>query len=150
MIDGHTVLTRRILQHVLHLAHGACNTGAGTVVRQFALHCPGRRHPDAVEFRGLNQRLYETRSGTHTEPVYTGRPWTVQTLAYKDAKTAAVERQPWRCSRDNVPELGLSEPKVLEVLLDHQSEPYPFICKSYVSSRSLSRLTVRGAHGLVI
>ena len=121
MIDGHRIRVRRILQHVLYLAHGACNTGAGTVVRQFSLHCPGRRHPDAIEFRRLNQRLYETRSGTRTEHAHTGRPSTVQTLAYKDAKTAAVERQPLRSSRDIVPELGLSEPKVLEVLLDDQS-----------------------------
>jgi hypothetical protein len=122
--DGQTIVTRRTLQHVLYLAHGACNTGAGTVVRQFALHCPGRRHPDDVEFRRLNQRLYETQSGTHTEPVHTDRPWTVQIPAYKDAKTTAVERQPWRSSRNIVPELGLSEPKVFEVLLDHHSVPY--------------------------
>ena len=61
------------------------------------------------------------------KPVHTDRPWTVQTPAYKDVKTAAVERQSWRSSRNIVPELGLSEPKVFEVLLDHQSVPYPFI-----------------------
>jgi hypothetical protein len=125
MMDGHTKLTRRILQHVLYLAHGACNTGAGTVVRQFALHYPGRRHPNAVEFRRLNRSLYATRIGTHTEHGHTGRPWTVQTLAYKDAKTAAVERQLWRSSQDLVPELGLTEPKVLEVLPDHQQNHTP-------------------------
>ena len=119
MIDGRTIVTRRILQHVLYLAHGACSTGAGTAVHQFALRCPGRRHPGAVEFRRLNSRLYETRSGTHTKPVHKARPWTVQTPDNKDAKTAAVGRELWRSSRDIVPELGLSEPNVLEVLLDH-------------------------------
>jgi hypothetical protein len=77
-------------------------------------------------------------------------PLTVWTPTKEYAKTAAVERQPWRSSRDIVPELRLSEPKVFEVLLDHQSEKYPFIWKAYVSSRSFSRPTIKGTHGLII
>jgi hypothetical protein len=107
------------------LTLGACNSRAGTAAREYALRYPGRRHPDANVFR-LEQRLRETGSVTPTALVNAGRPGTVRTPANEDAIIAAVEREPWRSSRDIERELGLSQPKVLEVLLDDQLHPYHY------------------------
>jgi hypothetical protein len=106
------------------LTLGACNSRAGTAARQYALRYPGRRHPDANVFRRLEQRLRETGSLTPTALVNAGRPPTVRTPANEDDTTAAVEREPWRSSRDIARELGLSQPRVFEVLHDDQVRPY--------------------------
>jgi hypothetical protein len=94
---------------------GACNSNsrAGTAAREYALHYPGRCHPDANVFRRLAQRLRETGSVTPTALVNAGRPRTVQTPANEDVIIAAVEREAWRSSRDIVREFGLSQPRVL-------------------------------------
>lgn len=53
----------------------------------------------------MQGRLREIRNVTSTEPVNSGRRRTVGMLTYEDAITAAVERQPWRSSRDITREL---------------------------------------------
>jgi hypothetical protein len=108
------------------LSLGACNSRAGTAARKYALRYPGRRHPDANVFRRLEQCLRETGSVTPTALVNAGRPRTVRTPANEDAILAAVEREPWRSSRDIVRELGLSQPRVLEILHDDQLHPYHY------------------------
>jgi hypothetical protein len=108
------------------LTLGACNSRAGTAAREYALRYPGRRHPDANVFRRLEQCLRETGSVTSTALVNVGRPRTVRPPANEDAITAAVEREPWRSSRDIARELGLSQPRVLEVLHDDQLHPYHY------------------------
>jgi hypothetical protein len=90
------------------LTLGVCNSRAGTAAREYVLRYPGRRHPDANVFRRLEQRLRETGSVTPTATVNAGRPRTVPTPANEDAIIAAVEREPWRISRDIARELGLS------------------------------------------
>jgi hypothetical protein len=77
-------------------------------------------------FRRLEQRLRETGSVTPTALVNAGRPRTVRTPANEDATIAALEREPWRSSRDIAREFGLSQPKVLEVLHDCQLHPYHY------------------------
>jgi hypothetical protein len=96
------------------------NSRAGTAAREYALRYPGRRHPDANVFRRLEQRFRETGSVTTTALVNSDRPRTVRTPANEDAIIAAVEREPWRSSRDIARELGLSQRRVLEVLHDDQ------------------------------
>jgi hypothetical protein len=77
-------------------------------------------------FRRLEQRLRETGRVTPTALVNAGRPWTVRTPANEDAIIAAVEREPWESSRDIARELGLPQPRVLEVLHDDQMHPYHY------------------------
>jgi hypothetical protein len=86
----------------------------------------------------LEQRLRETGGVTPTALVNAGRPRTVRTPANEDAKIAAVEREPWRSSRDIARELGLSQPRVLEVLHDNQLNPYHYSRSAHVSRRSSS------------
>jgi hypothetical protein len=90
------------------LTLGACNSRAGTAAREYAIRYTGRRHPDANLFRRLQQRLRETGSVTPTALVNAGRPRTVRTPGNEDLIIAAVEREPWRSSRDISQELGLS------------------------------------------
>jgi hypothetical protein len=73
-------------------------------------------------FRRLEQRL----RGTTTALVNAGRPRTVRTPANEDDIISAVEREPWRSSRDIARELGLSQPRVLEVLHGDQLHPYHY------------------------
>jgi hypothetical protein len=82
------------------LTLGACNSRAGTAAREYALRYPGRRHPNSNVFRRLEQRLRETGSVTPTALVNAGRPRSVRTPANEDAIIAAVEREPWRSTRD--------------------------------------------------
>jgi hypothetical protein len=72
------------------LTLGACNSRAGTAVREYALRYPGRRHPDANVFRRLEQRLRETGSVKPTALVKAGRPRSVRTPAYEDAIISTV------------------------------------------------------------
>jgi hypothetical protein len=74
------------------LTLGACNSRAGTAARQYAIRYPGRRHPDANEFRRLEQRLRETGSVTPAALVNAGHPRTVRRPANEDAIIAAVEK----------------------------------------------------------
>jgi hypothetical protein len=104
------------------LTLGACNSRAGTAAREYMLRYPGRHHPDTNVFRLLEQHLRETGSVTPMALVNAGRPWTVWTPANENAIIAAVEREPWR--RDITRKLGLSQPRVLEVLHDDQLHPY--------------------------
>jgi hypothetical protein len=106
------------------LTLGDCNSRAGTDSWEYALRYPCRRHPDANMFRRLEQRLRDTGSVTPTALMNAGRPRTVRTPANEDAIIAAVEREPWRSSRDIARELGLSQPRILEVLHDDQLHPY--------------------------
>jgi hypothetical protein len=105
------------------LTLGACNSRAGTAAREYALRYPGRRRLDANAFRRLEQRLRETGSVTPTVFVNASRPQTLQTPANEDAIIAAVEREGWRSSSDIARELGLSQPRVLEVLHDDELHP---------------------------
>jgi hypothetical protein len=82
------------------LTLGVCNSFAGTAAREYVLHYPGRRHPDANVFQRLEQRLRKTGSVTPTALVNAGHPWIVWTPANEDAIITAVEREPWRSSRD--------------------------------------------------
>jgi predicted Rossmann fold nucleotide-binding protein DprA/Smf involved in DNA uptake len=54
-----------------------------------------------------------------------GRSRTVRTPANEDAIIAAVEREP-RSSRDIARELGQSQPRIVEVLIDHQLNPFHY------------------------
>jgi hypothetical protein len=45
----------------------------------------------------------------------------------EDAIIAAVKREPCRSSRDTVRELGLSQSRVLKLLLDDEVDPYHFL-----------------------
>jgi hypothetical protein len=112
------------------LTLGACNRRAA---RGYALRFPGRRHPDSNVFRRLEQRLPEIGSVTTTALVNAGHPRTVRTPAKEDAIIAAVEREPWR-SCDIPRELGLSQPRVLEVLNDNQLHPYHYSRSAHLFS----------------
>jgi hypothetical protein len=90
-LNDHGTHTRRILLHALNL--GACNSRAGTAVREYAQRYPGRRHPDANVFRQLEQCLRETVHVTPMVHVNAGRLWTVRTPANEDAIIAAVEQE---------------------------------------------------------
>jgi hypothetical protein len=82
------------------LTLGACNSRAGTAAREYALRYPGRRHSDTNVIRRLEQRFRETGSVTPTALVNAGRPRTVRTPANENVIISAVEREPWRSSRD--------------------------------------------------
>jgi hypothetical protein len=120
------------------LTLGACNSRAGTAAREYALRYPGQRHPDANVFRRLEQRLRVTGSVTPTALVNAGRPRTVRTPANEDVIIAAVEGEPWRSSLDIARELGLSQPRVLEVLHGDQLHPYHYSRSAHVSRLSSS------------
>lgn len=68
---------------------GVCTSRAGTGARKFALHYPGRRHPDANVFRRLQHLLCKTL-------VNVSRLRTRRTPANKHVIIADVERQPRR------------------------------------------------------
>lgn len=72
-----------------------------------ALRYLGQRHPYAGMFRRLEQRLRKTRA--------------VWPTANEDAINVAVELEPWS-SR----ELGIHQPRILEVLHDDQLQPYHY------------------------
>jgi hypothetical protein len=59
-------------------------------VGEFAVHHPGRLHPDAKVFRRLQQRLRETGRITMTAPVNAGRLSAERTPGHEDAIIAAV------------------------------------------------------------
>jgi hypothetical protein len=120
------------------LTLGARNSRAGTAAREYKLCYPGRRHSNANMFRRLEQRLRETGSVTPTALANAGRPRTVRTPANEDVIIAAVEREPWRSSRDIARELRLSQPSVLEVLYDDQLHPYHYSRSAHTSTRSSS------------
>jgi hypothetical protein len=77
------------------LTLGTCNGRADAAAREYAL-----RYPNADMFRPLEQRLRETESVTPRAHVNAGRPRTVRTPTSEDAMFAAMEREPWRSSRD--------------------------------------------------
>jgi hypothetical protein len=99
-----------------------CNSRSGTVAREYELHYPGRRHPDAVSTIGAVSP--ETESVIATTHVDAGRPRTIRTPAKEDAIIAAVEWEARRGSSDIARELNLSQSRVFEVLHDHQLHPY--------------------------
>jgi hypothetical protein len=110
------------------LTLSACNSRAGTAAREYALRYPGRHHPDANVFRRLEQRLRETGSVTPVALVNAGRPRTVRTPANEDAIIAAVEKLTRYRTR-----IGLSQPRVLEVLYDDQLHPYHYSRSAHLS-----------------
>jgi hypothetical protein len=55
------------------------------------------------------------------------RQLTAREPANEDVIPAAAERKLWRSSRDIAQELGLSQPRVIEVLHDDQLHPYNFL-----------------------
>jgi hypothetical protein len=57
---------------------------------------------------------------------------TVQTLANGDTLIAAVEREPWRSSRDIGRELRLSQYRILEIFQDDQLLPYHYSWCAYL------------------
>jgi hypothetical protein len=114
------------------LTLGDCNSRAGTAAREYALRYPGRRHPDGNVFRRLEQHFRETGSVTPTALVNAGRPRTVRTPANKDAIISAVKREPWRCSREITRDLGLFQPRVLEVLNEDELHPYHYSQSSHL------------------
>lgn len=61
------------------------------MLRDFALPCPDRRHPDANVFRRLQQRLRETGSVTPMVFVNSDCPRTVRTPANEGVIFSAVE-----------------------------------------------------------
>jgi hypothetical protein len=105
---------------------GACNSRAGAAAHEYALCYPGRHHPGTNVFWRLELCLHETGSVTPMALVNAGCPWTVWTTANKDAIVASVEWEPRRSSHDIAQELGLSQPRVLEVLNDDQLHPYDY------------------------
>jgi hypothetical protein len=81
------------------LTLGSCNSRAVNDRREFAQCYPVRR-------------LRETRSMTCKALVNAARPRTVRTPVDWGAIIAAVERQPWKISRDIVRELGMFQQRV--------------------------------------
>jgi len=78
---------------------------------------PGRRRPDADVFRQLQQSL-------RVEHQTVGRPQTVRTQANHSAVNATVERDLWKNStRYRSTRIGLSQPRVVEVILEDQQVP---------------------------
>jgi hypothetical protein len=106
---------------------------AGTAALEYALGYPLRRHPETDVFRRLEQRLRERRSATPTAPVSAYRPRTVRTPANEDAIIVAMEREPSRISRHIARQLGLSQPRILDVL-----HPYHYSRRAHVSRLSSS------------
>jgi hypothetical protein len=74
-------------------------------------------------FRRSEQLLRETGRETSTAHVDTGHPLTVRTPVNKGSTAAALELEPWKRSRCIALELGLFQPRVLEVLHDDQLHP---------------------------
>jgi hypothetical protein len=83
-------------------------------------------------FRRLEQHLREIGSVTPTALVSVGLPRTARTPANEDAIITAVERELWRSSGDIARELGLSQPRVLEVLHDDQLHPYHYLQSAHL------------------
>jgi hypothetical protein len=79
-----------------------------------------------LQVRRLEQRLRETGSVTPRAHVHAGRPRTVRTSVSEDPIITAVEREPWRNSRDIARESGLPEPRGLEVLRGDQLHPHHY------------------------
>jgi hypothetical protein len=79
------------------------------------------------------------KSAKPMECVNAGRQRTVRTQGNEDTIVAAVEREPWRSSRDIARELRLSEPSVLEVQHDDQLRPdhYSRSAHSFPADRPL-------------
>jgi hypothetical protein len=71
-----------------------------TKTGEFAVHHPGRPHPDANGFRRLQQRLFETGRVTITAPVNAGHLSAVRTPGHEDAIIAAVAGVTWRSTSD--------------------------------------------------
>jgi hypothetical protein len=61
---------------------------------------------------------------TFTAHMNAGRPPTLRTPGSEDAIFTAMERRPCIYSWDMAQQLGKSEPRVHEVLLDDQLHPY--------------------------
>jgi hypothetical protein len=76
----------------MHLTMGTCNGRAGTTAREYVLHYPGRRHPDANVFRRLEHSLHETGSVTSMAHVNAGRPRTCQRRSITGAVERSVEK----------------------------------------------------------
>jgi hypothetical protein len=97
-----------------------CNSRASTDTCEFALHFPGRRRQDADVFREIQQRL-------RAEHQTLGRPQTVGTQTNHDVVNATAERDPWKNStRHHSTRIGLSQPRVLEVILEDQQVPFRY------------------------
>jgi hypothetical protein len=69
-------------------------------------------------YRRWEQRLRETGSVKPTAVLKAGPSRTVRRPANEDAIIAAVEQEPWRSSRDITRELGVSKPRVHQLLHD--------------------------------
>jgi hypothetical protein len=95
------------------LTLGTSDSRAGTAAWKYALHWPGC-HPEANVFRRMEELLHEIRIVTLTDCKNTSQ-WRCHNVA--------VKRESWRCSRNISRELGLSQPRVLEVLHDRQLYP---------------------------
>jgi hypothetical protein len=61
-----------------------------------------------------------------------GDPWPVWTPDNENAIITAVEQQTWRSSSDIAHKLGLSQPRVLEVLYDIQFHPYHYLRSTHL------------------
>jgi hypothetical protein len=84
------------------LTRGTCNSPAGAAAWEYAVRCPGRRHPDGNVFRRLEKRLRD--AVTRECRTLTA----VRAPVNEDAIAAAAEREPWRSSRVITREQGLS------------------------------------------
>jgi hypothetical protein len=105
------------------LTFGICNSRAGTAARKGPLFYPGRRHAEATVFRRLERR-FRQEVVIPTTHVNAGRSRTAWAPADEDAVTADVEWKPRRSSRNIARDLGLSLPRILEVLNGYQLHPY--------------------------
>jgi hypothetical protein len=113
----------------MSLAFSACNGRAGTDASQYELRYSGRRLPDAIVVRRLGQRLLELESvGLMPTALMNFPPTGCTAQANQSAIIVAVEREPWRSSRDIALDLGLSQLRVFEVLFDDQLEPPLCFC----------------------
>lgn len=95
------------------LTLSACNRQTGTDTQEYT-------HLDTNVLWWLQQHLCQTWSITPVAYVNAGHPWTVWTPANEDAIIAAMEWVLWRSSHDLSWQLGLSQLRVLEVLLYNQ------------------------------
>jgi hypothetical protein len=104
------------------LTLSVCNGQTGTDTQEYTL-C----YLDTNVLWLLQQHLCQTCSVAPVAYVNAGHPWTVWTPANEDTIIAAMERELWRSSHDLSWQLGLSQLRVLEVLIHDQFDSYHFL-----------------------
>ena len=121
-----------------------CDGRTCTDVWDFALHSPIPGHRDVNVFRLFGQRPLQTRIATLTALANAGCPRSVRTPA-EEGVTVELTRYRTRT--------GSIHPRVFNVLVDNQLDPYHYSRKAHLSPDigpiRLLYVSLGGAHGYV-